>query len=262
MVELEERGGEVGVVLIRTFSDTYNIGYYSILRDDCITLLPIVERYDLSSIPVFMDPSKIIDKCTNAPLSIYYKFSRFKARAIHNDPRPDLGFYTEEDRPSRIPKRKLRRGDIVLFMAGLARYPDEIWYLDQVNMRRLLYDLKKAEKIGIYIVGGIIVDKIIEIGGDWNEYIIKYPVLSYSPHYYRLERRETVAVLGRGFTVNPPVRIASITLEGYRLSRGLIHLIGYRDSEKLARQNFRKSRYKVVDERVLEKIILSYADKY
>ncbi len=253
-----------GLVLVRVFSDTNNIGYYSVLHDDqCISLLPIIETTGLRDKPIFMDPYRIIDPCRNVPLITYYKFTKYRINAIHNDPRLDLGFYTEENKPSRLPKKKLKKGDIILFMAGLAQYPPEIWFFDNVNMRKILYNLRKEGKIGVYIVGGLVVERKIEINNSqWNDAISKYPVLTYSPHYYRVEKRNTFAVLGKGFYIDPPIKIAVLTTKGYRLTRKFISLIGYNNAEKLLRQNFRKSRYILVEHDRLEKILFPYTEFY
>lgn len=252
----------IGIVLIRVFSDLKNMGYYSVIHNDhCITFLPIIEMRDLRKIPLFLDPRKIIDHCRNTPLISYYRFSKYDVKAIHNDPRIDLGFYTEDNKPSRLPKKKLKKNDIILFMTGLAFYPPEIWFSNKANMNKILYELKKNGKIGIYIVGGLIVNNLIEINGiNWDKIIAKYPVLTYSPHYYRLRREKTLAILGRGFYIDPPVKIASRYIYGYRLSRDIISLIGYRNAVKILRQNFRKSSYIVIRREKIEEILAPYME--
>jgi len=255
----------IGVVLIRVFSDTRNIGYYSVIHeDDCITLLPIAETRELTNIPDFMDLGKIIDKCTGSPLRIYYRFSRYYDKPVHNDPRVDLGFYTEEAKPSRLPQRKLREGDIVLFTTGLANYPDDVWYVkSKSTFTKILKELRTSNKIGIYVIGGLIVEKKINIeNSQWDNIIDKYPVLLYSPHYYRLDKRDTFAILGRGFKIEPPLKIASITRDGYKVSQTLIELIGRENTDKLVKQNFRKSKYIKVGVEKIERLIEPFIEYY
>ncbi len=254
--------GKTGTVFIRVYSDLLNIGYYSILhRDECITFLPIVERKKLRSIPSFLNPRDIIDPCTGDPLYKYYRYTRYYVNAVHYDPRIDLGFYTEEYKGRRLPVKKIKKKDLILFISGLAKYPEDLWKKKEINMNKILYDLKKKKSIGIYIVGGIYVDKIIYIrSSDWDSVIEKYSVLYYSPHYYRLNDRDSIGVIGKSFYVKPPIPIAYLTLKGYRLTRYLIDLMGYSNAVKFSRQNFRKSRYILIDDEKLMKNVLLRAD--
>jgi len=255
---------KIGVVLLRVYADTSNIGYYSVLHEDgCVTLLPINEKYSVSEIPSFLDPRRIVDPCRNTPLRAYYKFARVEVNAVHNDPRLDLGFYTEELRGARLPRKKLRPRDIVFFMAVLAEYPDEIWYSSKVSMRKVLSLLRKEGKIGVYLVGGIVVERKVAIQSDtWSEAVKAYPILAYSPHYYRVEARDTFAILGKGFRIEPPLKIAVYTQTGFRVMDTLKRLVGSSASLNLAKQRFRKSRYLLVDESVLDNLVLPYATFY
>ncbi len=252
----------INIVLLRVFSDLVNIGYYSVLHeDDCYTLLPIVERHKLREIPAFLDPRKIRDRCSGDPLIKYYLFSKYDVVAIHNDPRIDLGFYTEEYRGGRLPRRKLGKGDLVLFMSGLARYPDKIWYYRSTRINDVLKELKRRGDVGIYLIGGIVVDKTLTISSsDWGEIVEKYQVLMYSPHYYRLDKRETYAIIGRGFYVKPPLRLANLTPRGYKLSKNLLTLIGRTEAYKLVKQNFRKTKYLGIDREKIESMIMPRAE--
>jgi len=255
---------KTGVVLLRVYADTSNIGYYSVLHEDgCATLLPIDENYGIREIPAFLDPRKIVDSCKNTPLKTYYKFARVEVNAVHNDPRLDLGFYTEGLHGARLPRKKLKLGDIVLFMAVLAQYPDEIWYSSRVSMRKVLSTLRREDKIGVYLVGGIVVEKKVTILSDmWSEAVKAYPILAYSPHYYRVEDRDTFAILGRGFKIEPPLKIAAYTQTGFRITDTLKRLVGSSTSLALAKQRFRRSRYLLVDNSVLDNWILPYATFY
>jgi len=255
---------KTGLVLLRVYADTSNIGYYSVLHEDgCVTLLPINEKYGVSEIPAFLDPRKIVDPCRNMPLKAYYKFARVEVDVVHNDPRLDLGFYTEELRGARLPRKKLKPRDIVLFMSVLAEYPDEIWYSSRVSMRKLLSLLRREGKIGVYLIGGIVVEKKVAIQNDmWSELVKAYPILAYSPHYYRVEARDTFAILGKGFRIEPPLKIAVYTQMGFKATDTFKFLVGSSTSLNLAKQRFRKSRYLVVDRSVLDNLVLPYASFY
>jgi len=251
------------IIMIRVYSDLTNIGYYSIIHpNNCITFLPIIETKKMKKIPLFLDPSRIVDKCKNVPLINYYQYSKYNVKAIHYDPRIDLGFYTEELRPSRLP-RKIDRDFIILFMAGLAEYPENIWSFKNQSIHKIIQELKNIGKIGIYLVGGLIVEKTIIIqDNEWDENIEKYPVLIYSPHYYRLEPkdRETYAVLGKGFYIKPPIKIAKLTNIGFKVTRALIRLIGKKNAENLLKQNFRKTRILRVSREKFSEIISPYME--
>jgi len=249
------------VVMIRVYSDLQNIGYYSVLHNDgCVTYLPIIEKKRLRETPSFLDPNRVVDKCSGEPLSKYYRYSRYVVLAIHNDPRIDLGLYTEEIR-GRLPK-KIGRNTWILFVSGLAEYPEEAWNMKSMDFKKMLVDLKKRGKIGIYIVGGIIVDKSILIKNvEWDNYVSKYTVLMYSPHYYRLEDRETHAILGRGFWINPPLKIATLNYpRGYSVTRELLSLIGYGEAGKFVKQNFRKTRIMDIGVEKINQILSPYME--
>lgn len=254
----------VRVVLVRAYSDLSNVGYYSVLHEDeCVTILPIVERRELRAVPAFMEPSSIVDKCTGRKLSTYYKFSRVGQGAIHNDPRIEMGFYTEDSRPSRLSARGISRGAVLLFMTGLAKYPEDVWLFDLKVFRKVLRRIREENKVGLYVVGGIVVDRVVSIDGssyDWSRAVEEFPVLMYSPHYYRSERGSAVAFVGRGFFVNPPLKIATVTSRGYRISRSLYDLVGRGVAMKLARQNFRKSSLVEVPVEAYERVLGSRVD--
>ncbi|RLG79212.1 MAG: hypothetical protein DRO13_06310 [Thermoprotei archaeon] len=251
----------VNAVLIRVYSDLGNVGYYSVLHSDgCTTLLPVAEEEGLISIPNFMNPLRIRDKCTDKPIAHYYAFAKRSIKAVHNDPRIDLGFFTENYRGGRLPKKSIRIGDYVLFMSGLAEYPEKTWYLDRKEFYRLVKSLRKKGKVGIYIVGGIVVErKLVIRSRDWDSVSAKHPVLLYSPHNYWSERKDTLAVIGRGFYVKPPVRVATLTDTGFRPSAKLIRLVGRTAANKLVRQRFRKTGLLILDREKLEEIVLAYA---
>ncbi|ADI31854.1 hypothetical protein [Staphylothermus hellenicus] len=147
------------LLILRAFLETSNGGYYSPLYRKCYTLLPIPEDpYRLREIPLHLQPGKIIDQCTGEKFSKFYPVEHDN-NPIHNDPRLDLGIYTGYYMPKgRLPHKKgkkLEENDLLLFMAGLAEYPEKFW-----SKRRGLREIKKAfrdslvnGKAGIFIVG-------------------------------------------------------------------------------------------------------------
>jgi len=235
------------LLMLRVFMDTANGGYYSPLHEDgCASILPMPETEKLRYVPSFLNPDNVIDPCGYGCLSRYYVKECFKniQKAIHNDPRPDLGFYTGHYSPKgRIPKsphKKLDEGDIILFMAGLAEYPDNLWEKKPSlrDIQKSLSKLKKRGKAGIYVVSGLIVERIVDVKlSSWSKVLKKYPVLRFSPHYYRL-KDHTIAVLGRGFNINPPLKIYCFK-QG--ITRTFIELIGRENAIKIMKNNFRKS---------------------
>ena len=235
------------LLMLRVYMDTVNGGYYSPLHENgCATTLPMPETIRLRHIPSFLKPDNVIDPCGYGLLSKYYVKECFKNDqiALHNDPRPDLGFYTGHYSPKgRIPKsseKQLREGDILLFMAGLAEYPEDIWDKEKSlwNIRKMLTKLKKTGKAGIYLVSGLIVEKVIDVRSiGWSRILKKYPILRFSPHYYRI-KDHTVAVLGKGFTINPPIKIYCFK---NGLTKYIIDLIGEANTIKIMKNNFRKS---------------------
>lgn len=246
------------IVLIRVYADFTNPGYYSVLHsNNCITILPIIEEHKLRYIPEHLDPHKIIDKCTGKTLYNYYAYSKKDAKAIHWDPRIDLGFYTEKYYGRRLSWRKIESGDYILFMTGLARYPEKMWKERIGKLSKIIKDLKKRNGIGIYLIGGIVVEeKILIKNSYWKTAIKKYPMLSYSPHYYWVQGRDTYAIIGKGFTLyNDPLELAKLTPTGIRPKRILVKLIGRENAEKLVKQKFRKTGLINVRESIFRDII-------
>lgn len=250
------------IVLIRVYADLSNPGYYSVIhRDNCITILPVVEKNSLETIPSFMDPGRIIDKCSGKPLEYYYKFSKFNPKAIHNDPRIDLGFYTEEARSNRLPYTKMSRETIILFMSGLAKYPENIWFASKKEFRKIQREIRSKNLMGIYIIGGIVLNKVLKIeSSDWNKTFEEIPVLMYSPHYYRKNNKNTVAFIGKGFYINPPLKIATLTTDSFKITRDLIELINRENVYKLIKQNFRKTSIIETKRDIFEKTLGSRID--
>ncbi len=231
------------ILLLRAYAETSSNGYYSPLhRGNCPTLLPIPEEGVLRAKPWFMDPRRTRSPCTGEPLSTYYPVEH-AATPIHNDPRLDLGLYTDYYMPGgRLPSRpgkRLGRGDVLLFMAGLAQYPDEAWRRPRSlrEQKRLFDEARRRGRAAVYLVGGIVVEEIVDTGlVGWEKAVRRHPVLACSPHYYRV-MDEPVAVLGRGFTLQPPPRISC----GRGPCRGFTMLLG--DAALgAARNNYRRTR--------------------
>lgn len=233
------------LLILRAFFETSNGGYYSPLNRECYTLLPIPE--DLSKLgktPPHLQPEKIIDQCTGEKLSKFYPIEHDN-NPLHNDPRLDLGIYTGYYMPKgRLPykkNKKLEENDLLLFMAGLAEYPEKFW-----SKRRRLSEIKKAfresqvkDKAGIFIVGGIIIDEIIDISKiGWKNSIRRYPNIIYSPHYYR-KNDYPVAVIGKGFLLRKPFKISTSKLKP---TKNFIELIGKENAYNTARNNYRRTR--------------------
>ncbi len=235
------------LLLLRAYMDTSDGGYYSPLHSSgCVSLLPMPEKKRIRRPPAFLRPRYLVDPCTGGSLDKYYVSGCFERypHTVHNDPRPDLGFYTGYYMPrGRVPHRepkKLRRGDILLFMAGLAEYPEDTWRIARSvrDVQKILTGLKREGKAGIYIVSGLVVEEVLDISQTgWNRALKKYPQLRYSPHYYR-RGDKPVAVIGRGFYLNPPLMIYSYKTG---LTRKFIELIGEDNAVKVSRNNFRRS---------------------
>jgi hypothetical protein len=235
------------LLLLRAFIESSNGGYYSPIHQglDCYTLLYIIDDPNkYSQIPDHLLPGNIVDDCTGYKLSFFYPIE-YLDKPIHRDPRLDLGFYTGYYMPrGRLPvknDKRLGRDDLLLFMAGLCRYDEDLWgrgyglsYFKKVFRR-----VYRSGFCGIYIVGGIIVEDVIDVSiYGWRDIIGSYPFLKYSPHYYRVGD-EPVAVIGSGFKLVKPLLI------GFR--RGVYssyfeELIGRRDALMVSMNNFRRSR--------------------
>ncbi len=235
------------LLLLRAFIESSNGGYYSPIHQDrgCYTLLYIIDdpnRY--SWIPDHLLPDNIVDNCTGYRLSVFYPVE-YLDKPIHRDPRLDLGFYTGYYMPhGRLPvkdDKRLGRGDLLLFMAGLCKYNENLWggRYSLSRFRSVFRRVYRSGFCGIYIVGGIIVEDIVDVSVyGWENIISSYPFLKYSPHYYRVGD-EPVAVIGSGFKLVKPLLI------GFR--RGVYsgyfeELIGRRDALMVSMNNFMRSR--------------------
>lgn len=233
--------------MIRVFLSSSDLpgmqGYYSLFLPEkaCAGLIPIPDRgISWDKMPSHLDPCKAVEPCTGLKYEmlqpIEYKW------VLHRDPRIDLGFYTD----SRF--ARARSDDILLFTAGLAEYPNGFWGQRRWSIReirRVFLDSVRKGKAGVYVVGGIVVEKVLDISRlkrGWREAVEKTPMLKYSPHYHRghdLPR----AFLGKGFTLKPPLPI-SRRVEG-RLAgpptRLLKKLLGEEKALAYARKKYRKS---------------------
>lgn len=232
--------------MLRAFFETSNGGYYSPIHGDgCVTLLPIPDnrsRYRI--VPPHLLADRIIDSCSGRRLSTYYPIEYGVEPLIHRDPRLDLGFYTGYYAPKgRLPKKndkKLGRGDYLLFMAGLARYPKDFWSTRRRlgEIRRVFRKLVREGRTGIYIVGGLRVVEVIDTSTTgWSKAVGEYPFLAESPHYYRLNDYP-VAVVGEPLKMNPIV----ISDPNRKPTDSLVALVGREHAWRIARNNYRKSR--------------------
>ncbi len=220
----------MGVLVLRAWSDTASRGQYSILHDDgCATLIPIPDP-SIPEPPCFLRAECLASPCTGEPLSRYIVRG---SGVLHNDPRLDLGFLTDRPAPrGRIP-RGLGPGDLVLFAAGLSRRPAQ-----GPLLRRLL----RVGEAGIYIVAGLLVREVVDVGGKgWPAAIREHPELAESPHYWRRPRDHPVALIGEAFTVKPPIP-ASKPRSPSQPSRELELLLGREIASKLARGRYRRTR--------------------
>ncbi len=237
------------LLLLRAYIETSNGGYYSPIHSDknCYTLLYIPENpARLRMVPDHLIPQNITDPCTSRKLADYYPIE-MKDKPIHRDPRLDLGFYTGYYMPQgRLPKKpgkRLEPGDHLVFMAGLAEYPPNYWdkpHTQREIIRTFRQICRNPKRCGIYIVGGIIIKEIINIvETGWNNAITIHPDLKESPHYYR-KNDHPVAVIGKSYILNPPVRISSL-VDNRRPSEQLIQIVGERNAYSIARNNYRRS---------------------
>ncbi len=246
------------LILLRVYIDTnpeYG-GYYSPIHDDgCVSLLPIKELKELKAVPWFLNANQIMDKCSNVRLSRYYPIEWGSKVIVHNDPRPDLGFYTGHFAPKgRIPRR-LGVGDYVLFIAGLARYPEDFWWRrrSRCEIVRAFRKSLKNGWAGIYIVAYIKIHDIVEVGF-WNNIVERYPQLRYSPHYYWVNHNyRTVAVIGESSYISPPVIFYDFKTR--KLNEEVVKVLGRDVAVNMVRNNFRKSRIVEVDEYDLQKLL-------
>ncbi|MCD6195438.1 MAG: hypothetical protein J7J82_01465 [Staphylothermus sp.] len=226
-------------ILLRVYAESANGGVYSILWEDCLTILPIPERQILRNDPKHLRMDKIIDKCTNKPIKEFYpKRIREKYLYVHYDPRLDKGFYTDYYMPrGRLPKKKNKRldeNDLLLFMAGIVESKkSNITKIPSINKS------VRNGKAGIFIIGGIIVEEIInvsEIG--WKKAIKKYPELKLSPHYYRYGD-SPVAVIGKSFILEEPYPLMMFPRI---INKNAFKLLGKEILYNMIRNNFRRSR--------------------
>ncbi len=235
-------------LFLRAFIETSNGGYYSpIHANRGYTLLYIPENHQLRDHPSHLYPENIRDECTGLTLDHYYPVED-RGRPIHRDPRLDLGFYTGYymgppgyGRLPKKPSKRLGPGDLLLFMAGLAKYPEKLWAsrFTRGLIRRIHRETCSRGLCGVYIVGGIIIEEVIDISvTGWDQALKIYPQLYYSPHYYRSGSDHPVAVVGKGFKLGKPLLI------GYgknKPHKNLVELIGYRDAYMVSRNNYRRS---------------------
>ncbi|MET1128705.1 MAG: hypothetical protein ABWW70_05255 [Thermoproteota archaeon] len=239
-------------LLLRAFLDTGSLpggGYYSPLHPElgCATLIPVPEE-EAPNAAEGMDPSRWVDPCTGSPLERFMPYDR--RWMLHNDPRLDLGFYTDYFAPrGRLPRRlgvKLGKGDVLGFVAGLAVYPEGFW-----ERRRSLAEVRRAfrgavaeGRAAVYVVGFIEVEAVVDISATgWSTLLSVYPKLRESPHYAR-EGDAPVAVIGQGYLVEPPCPAStpSASIDRQPPSELLQRVAGREAALAFSRSNYRRSR--------------------
>ncbi|WFO74896.1 hypothetical protein J4526_07440 [Desulfurococcaceae archaeon MEX13E-LK6-19] len=218
-------------------------GYYSpFLREkECAGLIPIPDEHiPQDRLPAHLDPCRAIEPCTGLKYEMLQPLEW--SWILHRDPRLDLGFYTD-------PRfNRVRSGDIVLFVAGLAEYPRGFWGSRRWSIkeiRRVFTDSVRQGKAGIYVVGGIIVEKVLNISrlkDGWKKALEIAPILKYSPHYYH-GNDYPVALIGKSFILEPPLPVSK-PVPGKLVgppTRLLVKLLGEEKAYAYARKNYRKS---------------------
>ena len=221
----------VSILGIRIWADTVNGAQYSIIhRDGCITPIPIPEHRRLREKPCFLDPDCTKTRCTNKPLSHYMQ----KPYPLHNDPRLDQGFYTGYWAPRGVIPRDFKPTGILLFFAGLAA--------EHHSKRPRLKSLVAEQLGGVYLVGGILVEEVIDTSKTgWRRALKQHPELICSPHYWRRDVDMPLAVLGRGFALDPPIPAHSPETPE-RPSQLLTRLLGEKAAQGFALNNYRRTR--------------------
>ncbi len=244
------------VLLLRAWLDTSSLpggqGYYSPLEGGCATLIPIPEEHiNRGDYPrEALDPRHYRSPCSGRSLDNYMPVGR--VWLLHNDPRLDLepGFYTDyyapQGRLPRSPERSLRPGDLLLFAAGLAQYPQGFWERRRrlAEILRAFREARERGRLGVYLIGGLRVKKTIDVSRTgWERALELAPVLRYSPHLYR-DRDRPVAVVGEPVAIGGPVPLARPS--GGRLcgepSPWLMELLGQQAAAAFLRQNCRRAR--------------------
>jgi hypothetical protein len=233
------------VLLYRAFLDTSTGGYYSPLHMllKCATLIPPEEfpltPYRLEKIPPWLNPFKVRDPCTGMPLNKFLPLDR--KWVLRNNPRLDLGFLTDRPiaRGGKIPWG-ITKDSLILFISGLAEYPEDFWETPRrlVEIRRAFRESLHNCKASLYAVGGLIVEKFIDVlNYGWKRIVNKYPCLKESPDYWYNDP-EVVAILGKPFRLRPPIKL--YTPCNWKVSQALIDLLGKKRAQKVASTVFKK----------------------
>ncbi len=241
------------LLLLRAWLDTGSLpggrGYYSPLEEGCPVLIPIPEHgVAAGEPPEWIDPKRWRSGCSGRPLADYMPLDH--EWLLHNDPRLDLGFYTDYYSPwgriPRSPEKELRPGDIVAFAAGLAEYPRGFWARRRrlAEILRVFAEARSRGRTGVYLVGYIRVQRVVDVDKlGWENVLHRYPVLGFSPHLLRPGDRP-VAVLGEPHVPEEPLPLAR-SVAG-RLcgtaTETLIRLLGARAARGFLRQKCRRAR--------------------
>ncbi len=250
----------IRLLLLRAWLDTSSLGgwgYYSPLEGSCPTLIPVPEpRANLQGLPPFMDPFRWRSRCTGLPLAHYMPVGG--EWPMHNDPRLDLGFYTDRFAPhGRLP-RSLEPGDVIGFVAGLAVYPQGFWERRRrrSEILRAFRESVSRRRVGLYLIALLEVEKLVDtLTVGWENALKMIPALRESPHYHVGD--PAVAVVGRFVMPREPVPLAypsSGRLCG-SAAEPLLDLLGMEAALSFLRQGCRKSRMVDVDPSTIKCVV-------
>ncbi len=247
---------------LRVYLDTSSLpgggGYYPPLHPGrgCATLLPVPEP-GLRGRPPPLDPWVAGDPCTGRAVAWFQPLGL--EWPLHRDPRLDLGWYMDRWAPrGRLPRR-LAGGGLLLFVAGLAVYPEGFWAERRSlsEIRRAFRGAVEAGRAGVYLVGLLEAWEALDVGREgWGRLLARCPTGAESPHYWTRDHW-TVALLGRGFLVEPPLYMG----RPGSASEAARQLLGGEAAEALARGRFRRSRLLALSLDALESLVSGWGSR-
>ncbi len=165
--------------------------------DECPVLLPVPDPRVPEPPPPHLDPWSVEDQCAGRSLAWYMPVGG--EWRLHRDPRLDLGFYTEplDPRRRRLPRR-LGRGDVIVFAAGLAWFPEGFW--SSRRRRREILSAFQGARRGVYAVALLRVEGVYEVT-DWS---VPPPVEGALESPHASYREPALLVHGRVEAIDPP----------------------------------------------------------
>jgi len=138
----------------------------------------------------------------------------------------------------------LTRGDVILLIAGLARYPRGFWDTRRrkAEIRRAMRESEAQCTSGLYIVGGIIVEDLVDVAGvGWRELLSVYPCAMETSFYWDAARygidEGPLLVVGETFKLYPPV----VVYKCNRPARELAKILGNEAVERALRNELRRA---------------------